>query len=113
MKKIVSYLTVLVVSLFTFVGFVNADIEVPDGKKVIYIGREGCGFCQAFVPGLKYLSEKYNFEYKYVNTDELKEEELSAWLKKLNVKEEDFGTPTFAAFIDKELKESHVGFLPE
>ena len=113
MKKIVSYLTVLVVSLFTFVGFVNADIDVPDGKKVIYIGREGCAYCQAFVPGLENLSKKYNFEYKYVDTDKTSEEELSEWLKKLNVKEEEFGTPTFAVLINKELKQSHVGYLPE
>ena len=61
MKKIVSYLAIVVISLFAFVGITKAekigDVELK-GTQVIYIGRDGCGYCQAFVPGLEYLSEK-------------------------------------------------------
>ena len=116
MKKIVSYLAIVVISLFAFVGITKAekigDVELK-GTQVIYIGRDGCGYCQAFVPGLEYLSEKYNFKYEYVNTDKLTEENFYKWLEKVNVEEEKFGTPTFAVLKDGKLVESHVGYVEE
>ena len=143
MKKVVSYLAVLVVSLFTFVSITNAqdttedvsvtsagdvstqrvekykhitkigDIDISKGKKVIYVGRSGCGYCQLFVPGLKNLSEKYGFTYDYVDTDLTSDSDLDIWLEKLNVDPSEFGTPTFGVFENGVLKESNVGYVPE
>ena len=151
MKKVVSYLAVLVVSLFTFVSITNAydpgvdtsetskneevttigeittnqrvekyrhitkigNIDISKGKKVIYVGRAGCGYCQLFVPGLKNLSEKYGFTYDYVDTDVVSDSDLDIWLEKLNVDPTEFGTPTFGVFENGVLKESNVGFVPE
>ena len=133
MKKVVSYLAVLIVSLFAFANIINAEevtttsarvekykhitkignVDISKGQKIIYIGRDGCGYCQLFVPGLKNLSEKYNFSYEYVNTDIISDEELDIWLEKVNVDPTKFGTPTFGVFENGVLKESHVGFVPE
>ena len=126
MKKVVSYLAVLFVSLFTFIGITNAESKYPNvtkidnvdistGQKIIYLGRDGCGYCQLFVPGLKYLSEKYGFTYEYVNTDKLSEKDLEIWIDKLqlNIDVKEFGTPTFGVFQDGVLKDSNIGFLPE
>ena len=68
MKRFISYFAVLVIGLFAFVTISNAEEVLTTGNsdvRVIYIGREGCGYCQAFIPGLKYLSGKYNFAYEY------------------------------------------------
>ena len=130
MKKVVSYLTILVVCLFTFVSFVNAEEEktvvaaptteknsseivIPDGKIVVYVGRETCGFCKAFEPSLKYLSKKYNFEYKYVDIEKITDDEYNAWMKVFDIDPNKLGTPTFGAFINKELKNKNEGYLPE
>ena len=118
MKRIISYFAVLVVGLFAFVNITKAEenLTVTTGAnntQVVYIGRDGCGYCKAFVPGLKYLSEKYNFTYEYVNTDYLTEKDLDNWLKKLNVDPEEFGTPTFGVLSNDKLVSSHVGFIPE
>lgn len=124
MKKLVSYLVVLVISLFTFVGVSNAletsdlvtqssGAVVPDGKALIYIGRDGCQWCQRFVPGLKNLSKWYNFEYKYVNTDTITEEEYNEWLKIFGIDPADFGTPTFGVFENKKLVAKNGGWMPE
>ena len=69
MKKIFSYLIVLVICLFTFTNVIEAKAKAKaktttpsiekigdvslQGKKLIYIGRDGCSYCKAFVPGLK------------------------------------------------------------
>ena len=119
MKRIISYFAVLVVGLFAFVNITKAEENLTvtstgsNSTQVVYIGRDGCGYCKAFVPGLKYLSEKYNFKYEYVNTDYLTETELDNWLKKLDVDPNEFGTPTFGVLSNGKLVSSHVGFIPE
>ena len=113
MKKIVSYLVVLVVSLFTFIGFANASIDIPDGKKVVYIGRDTCGYCNAFSPIIEYLSKKYNFGYKYVDIEKISDEDYNEWMKVFGIEPDQLGTPTFGAFIDKQLVKKNEGYLPE
>ena len=128
MKKIFSYLIVLVISLFTFTSVYEAkatkakaatptiekigDVSLQ-GKKLIYIGRDGCAYCKAFVPGLKYLSEKYEFTYEYVNTDTITEDVFYKWLDKIKIDEKEFGTPTIAIFENSNLKDVHQGFMDE
>ena len=64
-----------------------------DEGKLVMIGRDDCGWCQLFKPNLDYISEKYGFDFLYVNTNKLTSSVLKKLLKDINVSESDFGTP--------------------
>lgn len=66
---------------------------VKDDQQMILLAREGCIYCQMFTPLLDYMAEKYDFEYLYVDTDKLTDKALSTVLEKLDIEEDDFGTP--------------------
>ena len=40
-------------------------------NSLIMIGRDNCSWCQLFKPTLDYMSDKYDFDFTYVNTNEL------------------------------------------
>ena len=65
-------------------------------KQLIYIGRPTCGYCQKLSPILEEVSDEYDFEYYYVNTDELVSNQFTTILYKLDNKLNDFGTPYLA-----------------
>lgn len=61
--------------------------------KIVYMGRPTCSWCSKFKPGLDNLSEQYDIDYVYVNTDEVSETEFNAALEALDVDASTFGTP--------------------
>lgn len=81
------------------------------GTNLIYIGREGCSYCQQFAPVIAGLSSTYGFKYTYVDTDKITEEQLSKIITKLDVDSDSFGTPTIAVTKDGKSVDSNIGAL--
>lgn len=69
------------------------EVIANEEQQIVLLARENCSYCQMFTPLLDYMAEKYGFEYLYVDTNKLTDKALSSVLEKLNVNEEDFGTP--------------------
>lgn len=77
---------------------VKSFIEVfnSSSKRLVYIGRPTCTFCQKLSPILEEVAKEYNIDYYYINTDEIQANELAAILLKLGRKTSTFGTPYLA-----------------
>ena len=77
---------------------VKSFIEVfnSSSKRLVYIGRPTCTFCQKLSPILEEVTKEYNIDYYYINTDEIQSNELAAILLKLGRKTSTFGTPYLA-----------------
>lgn len=69
------------------------DVFNSDEKKLIYLGRPKCKYCQMLSPIMEEIKEENNINYYYINVDEISRLELSTILYKLNIKASDFGTP--------------------
>ena len=74
---------------------IDSAIELIEDKDlhILFLGRPTCTYCEQFEPVITALSEDYDFDYDYINTDELTSSGLSTLLSKLNIDEENFGTP--------------------
>lgn len=82
-------------------------------QKLVMIGRDNCGWCQLFKPTLDFMSESFDFDYIYVNTNELTSSGLSKLLKSINVSRDEFGTPLTVLVKDGEVIDSLNGFTDE
>ena len=72
--------------------------KLMDSKtgELIYLGRPTCTYCEKFSPILESASDKYQFGYYYLNTDELSSTNLTKVLELLEIDPDSFGTPTLA-----------------
>lgn len=82
-------------------------------NKLVMIGRDNCSWCQLFKPNLDLMSEKYEFDYVYVNTNELTSGALSKLLKSVNVDESEFGTPLTVIVKEGSVVDSLNGYVDE
>lgn len=96
---------------------------------VIMIGREGCSWCQRYIPVLQSVQEKYNFKSKYldlssimdIRTGELIDEESYNILLNLSAEEEyenfiidEFGaTPLTLIIKDNKIINAFAGYIEE
>lgn len=120
LKLVLNYVIIIfaLIGVYSTTKFIvtkvtTKTIDYDDLDGVVYIGREGCGFCQLFVPGLNYLSQKYNFKYEYIDTDKITDEDLEKLLDKMGIDIKEFGTPTFGLFDNGKIVSYHIGFVPE
>ncbi len=81
--------------------------------KLIYIGRDDCGYCQLFSPELDLISDEYGIDYMYINTNKLKSNHFTNLLKELDVDTENFGTPYIAIFKDGKKVADQSGYLSD
>lgn len=106
-KRLIVVLSVTAVLLFSIIGFVfignkNSKSVYESFKEkfngetnsLIYIGRPTCGYCNLLTPSLDDMKQRYNFEYTYINVDEISESILNKILQDLQIKE--VGTPYMA-----------------
>ena len=91
---------------------VNEYIK-SDDYKVVYIGRDDCSYCVLFEPEIKLIKEKTDMDYLYVNTNELKNNDLDKLLENLEIDESDFGTPYLVISKNGEIVNQNAGFMPE
>lgn len=82
-------------------------------NKLVMIGRDNCSWCQLFKPTLDFMSEKYEFEYTYVNTNELTNNVFNKLLKDINVDANSFGTPLTIVVKEGQVVDSLNGYTDE
>ncbi|MDD3341073.1 MAG: thioredoxin family protein [Bacilli bacterium] len=81
--------------------------------QLIYLARPGCSWCEKQKPVLEATAKKYNFEYSYINTENLDAVQLKEVLKKFEVDINSFGTPTFVVVKDGKVIDSNIGYMEE
>lgn len=111
-------LVILIGSLaegFNSKKYLNEFYSALNGSenKLVMIGRDNCSWCQMFKPDLDFLSENYDFDYIYVNTNELTSNTLNKLLKDINVNSNEFGTPLTIVVKNGEVVDSLNGFTDE
>lgn len=80
-------------------------------KTVIYLGREGCRYCQLFEPVFTDIQELYKFNYLYIDTDQVSDRYLEMILNDLDVTDvEKFGTPYLAIVSNNEVVDTQSGY---
>ena len=55
------------VSMFKEISASDIETETKDKLSVIYVGRETCGWCAAFLPNLWQAQEEYGYETLYID----------------------------------------------
>ena len=88
----------------------HKEVLTSNTKQAIYIGRPTCSYCQMFEPVLQEMKESYNFDYYYINTDELTTSQIRGVLATLGIKEDEFGTPYIVFMEDGKMVSNHVGY---
>lgn len=81
--------------------------------KIIYVGRPTCGYCNQLKPILDEMTEQYELEYVYVNTDDISDDQLSYVINTLEFDEEKFGTPSLAIVKDGKKIAEQLGATDE
>lgn len=66
---------------------------------LVYIGRPTCSYCSLFEPNLIDMSERYDFDYIYINTDDIGSTYLNKIIDKLGLSQ--IGTP-YIAVVNKD-----------
>lgn len=90
------------------------DSLLIDGQdEVLFLGRPTCGFCNLFKPILEETSEKYEIEYRYINTDWFTKKELEKVLNKLNIRKSTFSTPRLIITEGTEIKDHYIGYMDD
>lgn len=84
-----------------------------ENEEIIFIGREGCSWCQLFRPIFDYYSKKYEISYTYIDTDKLVKRDFNKILKDINVSSDDFGTPLVVFTKNGEVVETINGYVDE
>lgn len=77
-------------------------------KKVVYIGRTGCSYCTLYEPNLEEMSDRYDFEYLYINTTELTSEYIYKIAEDLNL--DSISTPYTAILQNGKIVDEQKGF---
>lgn len=70
------------------------EIFNSEKRSLIFIGRDGCYYCQLQKPILEDFDEQYQFGYYYLNTDNIGTNKLHKILEDLSIDVNNFGTPT-------------------
>lgn len=118
-------LIILVAIAFVFLGIIGlvyydsyktakAEVEKfytafkSEKEQVIFIGRETCYYCNLAKPIMEDFNNQYKFNYVYIDTDLINNEQLTQILNTLKVNPDDFGTPyTVIAKNNEVIKDFH------
>lgn len=63
-------------------------LEITKSKtpQVVYLGREGCSFCAQFIPTLKAMEEKYDYQTNYLPIDKVEnDDDLKEFVSRLDM----------------------------
>ena len=93
----------------------NKFRNTMDSKKLqlVYIGRDDCSYCNLFDPEIKLISEEFDIDYLYINTNELKETHYTKILEDLEIDINNFGTPHIAVTKDGKKVAEQSGYVSE
>lgn len=76
---------------------------------LIYIGRPTCKYCSLLNPSLEEMKERYNFDYIYVNTDDINSEYMNKIMAYLKIKS--IGTPYLAVVNSSGIVDTQNGYV--
>lgn len=82
-------------------------------EKLIYLGRPGCSACISFKPTLEKVMSDYKLTYLDINTDNISENQVRDMVEKLDLKWDNFGTPTIAIVKNNKVVKSNIGVISE
>lgn len=77
-------------------------------NSLIYIGRPTCGYCNLLNPSMEDMKSRYNFDYVYVNTDDMSSKYLDKILEKLGLTS--VGTPYLAIVSNGKVVDTQNGY---
>lgn len=125
-KKIVVLLSIIVfIIVFVVVGsimennksrkYLNQFYSAFNGSevKLVLIGRDGCSWCQLYKPTLDFMKDYYEFDYIYIDTNELTNSVFNDLLSDINVDQDDFGTPLTFVVKEGQVIDSISGYVDE
>ena len=113
------------VSMFEEIKASDIKKQTKNNTKVIYVGRESCGWCAAFLPNLWNAQEEYDFKTLYIDiskiidfsTNEIIDETAFNTMTSLSGKgyeeymKEYFGsTPMVLIMKDNKIINAHTGY---
>ena len=82
-------------------------------EKIVFIGREGCSWCQLFQPIFDYYANKYEFTYQYIDTEKVANKHFNQILDKLLIDAGDFGTPLVVFVKEGKVIDKISGYVDE
>jgi len=79
---------------------------------IIYIGKDGCGFCENYTPVIKEVAKENKLTYYYVNLSKLlKKDKDTLYSTNEIFKDEKFGTPTTIIASKGKAVKYHIGYM--
>jgi len=75
---------------------------------LVYIGRPTCGYCNLLTPSLEEMKERYDFDYIYLNTDEINSNYINKIMEDLNLSK--IGTPYLAVVSNGKIVDTQNGY---
>lgn len=79
------------------------ELFESEGLSFVYVGSEGCTYCQMIKPILGELQEEENIKFNYLSTDTMSNSDFEAISSSHEIFAGKWGTPTLLAFYDGEV----------
>ena len=99
-------------------GFNEVDIDKyieltkSSDKNIILIARPTCGYCEAFTPILKQVSEDMNLTINYVNTDSFSSDDWTTFKNSFEyLSGDEWGTPLVLIVKNGEIVDKNNGYV--
>lgn len=73
------------------------ELLTSEQLEIIYVGRPGCGYCQAIIPTLVLIQNNYPIVFNYLNTETMTSEDYADISTTASVFSGKWGTPTLLA----------------
>lgn len=120
-KKLYIVLVVIVLVIALIGGLIYKSYKVQqkiyadfvdkfnsDDSTLFYIGRPTCGYCNLLSPSLDDMTERYDFGYYYINTDEISSGTMKKILSHFNLTS--VGTPYLAVVSNGKIVDTQNGY---
>lgn len=93
-------------------AFLSLFSDKKSGTNIIYLGREGCSYCTAFLPHLKQAQSDLNFTAKYLDISAVSEEDANKITALNDFLSTNYGyTPIVIVTKDGKYVDGSVGYL--
>ena len=88
------------------------ELYNSEDLSIIYIGRDGCGFCENYTPIIKEVTKENELTYYYVNLSKLTTKDRDRLYSSHELfKDENFGTPTTIIVSNGKVITYHIGYM--
>lgn len=87
------------------------EILESEELEIVYVGREGCGYCQIFEPILGQIQNDYSIKFNYLDTDTMTQENYEDLATTADVFAGKWGTPTLVAIKEGKVVSTKSGYV--